>query len=193
MIKILLIKNGIIIEFREIKMKGLLIMKQRGPKNRRDGNSKQSQREPLPANKKTRRSFINILFGGSLFAFIGSVVYPIFRFLNPPKDVGEATPNSIFAGTVYELEPNSGKIIKFGRKPVILIRTPSGDLKAFSAICTHLECIVQYRKDFEHIWCACHNGHYNLNGINIAGPPPRPLASFEVNIKEDKIFISKKD
>lgn len=167
-------------------------MKQLTSKNIRDANRKRSRRESISSKGKTRRSFLNIIFGGSLFAFIGSVVYPIFRFLNPPKDVGEATPNSVLAGTVDELEPNSGKIIKFGRKPVILIRTPSGDIRAFSAICTHLECIVQYRKDFEHIWCACHNGHYDLKGINIAGPPPRPLAPFEVNIKEDKIFVSKK-
>jgi Rieske Fe-S protein len=167
-------------------------MKEQIPKNLPHAIYNQSQGVSNTANKKTRRSFINILFGGSLFAFIGSVVYPIFRFLNPPKDVGEATPNSILAGTVDELAPNSGKIIKFGRKPVILIRTPSGDIRAFSAICTHLDCIIQYRKDFEHIWCACHNGHYNLNGINIAGPPPRPLAPFKVNIKEDKIFVSKK-
>jgi cytochrome b6-f complex iron-sulfur subunit len=153
---------------------------------------KQAYKESNHSNKKSRRSFINILFGGSLAAFFGSVFYPIFRYLNPPKDVGEATPNSISAGKVDELAPNSGKIIKFGRKPVILIRTPSGDIRAFSAICTHLECIVQYRKDFEHIWCACHNGHYDLNGINIAGPPPRPLAPFAVNIKGEEIFVSKK-
>lgn len=162
------------------------------PENKPNGNSHQRSDEWASINKKSRRTFINILFGGSLAAFIGSVIYPIFRYLNPPKDVGEATPNSVLAGTVDELKPNSGKIIKFGRKPVILIRTPSGDIRAFSAICTHLDCIVQYRKDFEHIWCACHNGHYDLNGINIAGPPPRPLAPFVVNIKGEKIFVSKK-
>lgn len=150
-----------------------------------------AKKELNSTSQRSRRSFLNILLGGSLAAFISSVIYPLWRFLIPPKETGEPTTTSVLAGTIDDLKPNSGEIIKFGRKPVILIRTPSGEYRAFSAICTHLDCIVQYREDFKHIWCACHNGHYNLNGVNIAGPPPRPLAPFRVNIKEDKIFVSK--
>ena len=138
-----------------------------------------------------RRSFLNIILGGSLAAFISSIAYPVFRYLLPPEGGAEPSPTSVVAGTLDELKPDSYKIIKFGRQPLILIRTGSGEVKAFTAICTHLDCIVQYRSDFKHIWCACHNGHYNLNGINIQGPPPRPLTQFKVNIKEDKIFVSK--
>lgn len=71
----------------------------------------------------------------------------------------------------------------------MLIKTPDGKLKAFSAVCTHLACTVQYREDLEHIWCACHNSHYNLTGINIAGPPPRPLQPYKVNIKGEEIYV----
>lgn len=143
-------------------------------------------------SKKSRRSFLNFLIGGSLTAFLTSVIYPVYRFLVPPKDIGAPTPTSIKDGTVDGLKPNSGKIIKFGKIPVILIRTPSGKIRAFSAICTHLSCIVQYRSDLKQIWCACHNGHYDLNGVNISGPPPRPLAPFRVDIKGDQIYVSKK-
>lgn len=141
--------------------------------------------------KNPRRSFLNFLLSSSLAAFFMSVLYPVWRFLTPPPDTSDASLDSVPAGTVDELPPNSGKIIKFGRKPVILIRTDTGQIKAFSAICTHLDCIVQYRSDYKHIWCACHNGHYDLNGINISGPPPRPLAPFKVNIREGKIFVSR--
>ena len=41
---------------------------------------------------------------------------------------------------------------------------------------------MQYRSDLSQIWCACHNGHYDLNGKNVAGPPPRPLDTFVVNV-----------
>lgn len=142
-------------------------------------------------SKRSRRSFLNLLLGGSLVAFTSAVIYPIYRFLVPPKESGAPTPTSIKDGTVDELKANSGKIIKFGKTPVILIRTPSGDIRAFNAICTHLGCIVQYRGDLKQIWCACHKGHYDLNGINISGPPPRPLVPFKVNIKGDDIFVSK--
>ncbi|RMG55557.1 MAG: Rieske (2Fe-2S) protein [Acidobacteria bacterium] len=100
-------------------------------------------------------------------------------------------PSSAVVGKAKEPHPSSGKIFKFGSKPGILIQTPAGEFRAFSAICTHLGCIVQYRPDLRHIWCACHNGHYDLYGRNIAGPPPRPLERYQVNIRGDEIIVSK--
>jgi Rieske Fe-S protein len=108
-----------------------------------------------------------------------------------PPEVIEATQTSVVAGRVNELPPNSGKIFKFGNKPALLVRTPTGEYKAFSAVCTHLDCIVQYRPDLRLIWCACHNGQYNLSGKNIAGPPPRPLEEYAVNIRGEEIVVSK--
>lgn len=140
-------------------------------------------------SNKSRRNFLKYFLGCSLTAFAFSVIYPVVKYLTPPKS-SEPVPTSVIAGTIGELKPNSGKIFRFGSKPGILINTPQGELKAFTAICTHLDCTVQYRDDLQHIWCACHNGHYNLNGINIKGPPPRPLTPFKVNVKEDQIFVS---
>jgi cytochrome b6-f complex iron-sulfur subunit len=141
-------------------------------------------------NNKSRRSFLNFIIKGSVVAWILSVLYPIYRYLIPPRGVGEPNPKSIKDGKVDELKLNSGRIVRFGTQPVILIRTDVGDIRAFSAVCTHLGCIVQYRPDLKHIWCACHNGHYDLNGINISGPPPRPLAPYKVNNKDGTVFIS---
>ena len=86
---------------------------------------------------------------------------------------------------------NSGRIFKFGNRPGILVRTPSGELRAFTARCTHLDCTVQYRDDVSHIWCACHNGHFDLQGRNISGPPPTPLEQFDVNVRGDQIVVSR--
>jgi len=142
-------------------------------------------------NKHTkRRSIINIILWGGLSGFAASVAYPIIRFLTSIPDAA-AGARSVSAGTVDELAPNSGKVIRLGDKPVIVIKTSAGDIRAFSATCTHLACIVQYRDDLEHIWCACHDGHFNLRGKNIAGPPPRPLEPFEVNIRGNEIIVSK--
>lgn len=142
-------------------------------------------------SNKSRRNFLKYFLGGSLTVFAFSVMYPVVKYLIPPKST-EPIPTSVIAGEVGELKPNSGKIFKFGNKPGILTNTPKGELRAFTAICTHLDCTVQYRSDLGHIWCACHNGHYNLNGINIAGPPPRPLTEFKVNTKGNQIYASKK-
>jgi cytochrome b6-f complex iron-sulfur subunit len=139
---------------------------------------------------KTRRPFLNILLWGSLATVSTSILYPIVRYSFPPQATQAGT-KSITAGYTDELSPNSGKVVRFGTKPVIVIKTPEGEIRAFSAICTHLACIVQYREDYQHIWCACHNGHFDLNGYNIAGPPPRPLEPFNVNIRGNEIVVSK--
>src|SRR4051794_14042869 len=122
----------------------------------------------------SRRGFVNYMLGTSVGATVAAIIYPIIQFLNPP-DIAEAPENNVTAGTIAELKPNTGKIFKFGSRPGLLIRTASGELRAFNAICTHLNCTVQYRDDLQHIWCACHNGHYDVNGNNLSGPPPRPL------------------
>jgi Rieske Fe-S protein len=103
----------------------------------------------------------------------------------------EAAQNSVTAGKVSELALNSGKIFKFGNKPGLLIRSASGEFKAFSAVCTHLDCIVQYEPEKKQIWCACHNGQYNLNGQNVGGPAPRPLEEYVVNTRGEEIVVSK--
>lgn len=138
----------------------------------------------------SRRSFLDYLLGTSSIATLGAILYPIFKFMSPPQII-ESTESSVVAAKLSEVPINSGKIFKFGSKPGIIVRTASGELKACSAVCTHLDCIVQYRPDFKHIWCACHNGHYNVDGANISGPPPRPLEQYTVNTRGDEIVVSK--
>ncbi|TAL67004.1 MAG: Rieske (2Fe-2S) protein [Bacteroidetes bacterium] len=137
-----------------------------------------------------RRDFLKYIFGGSLLAWALSVLYPILAYLKPPKQP-EVEVNSVKAGKASAMEKDSGTIVKFGNKPVILVHTASGEFKAFSATCTHLDCTVQYRKDMGLIWCACHNGRYDLTGRNVAGPPPKPLIEYRVLIQNDEILISK--
>lgn len=143
----------------------------------------------LPSDPSKRR-FLDYLLGTSAFATLAAIVYPIFRFMVPPEIV-EAQQNAVSVGKNAEYPANSGKIFKFGSKPGIMIRTEAGDLKAFSASCTHLDCIVQYDPASKQIICACHNGIYDLTGKNIGGPPPRPLEEFTVNVKGDDITVTK--
>jgi Rieske Fe-S protein len=142
--------------------------------------------QPLP-----RRRFAEILLGTGFLATAVAFIYPVLRYLIPPKaaDLGS---DSVVAGRVGELKPNSGKIFRFGSRPGLLIRTASGDYRAMSATCTHLSCTVQYRDDLHEVWCACHNGIYDLNGRNISGPQPRPLQAFDVQVRGDEIYVRRR-
>jgi Rieske Fe-S protein len=138
-----------------------------------------------------RRSILNWLLGLWGGGVCGAVLYPVARYLAPPE-VPEATTQSVMAGNADGLAPNSARVVAFGSRPAIVIRTAAGDLRAFSATCTHLDCTVQYRPDLQRIWCACHNGQYDLNGRNVAGPPPRPLDAFDVNVRDGQIALSRR-
>jgi len=139
----------------------------------------------------SRRTFLDYSLGGGILALLGSIFFPILQYVMPPP-IPQAEQNDVVAGKVGELEPNSGKVFRFGNKPGILVRTPEGDYRAFSAVCSHLQCTVQYRPDFKHVWCACHNGHFDLTGRNIAGPPPRPLEEYRVEVRGDEIVAIRK-
>ncbi len=138
----------------------------------------------------SRRKFLNTLLGVGGIGGVLSVFYPIISYLIPPK-ITEPNVNSVKAGLSNDFPSNSFKIIKFGRSPVILIKTADNQYKALSASCTHLGCIVQYKSDTKQIWCACHNGIYDLNGRNISGPPPRPLEEYDVKVVKEEIVITK--
>lgn len=139
----------------------------------------------------TRRSVVNLLLGSSFGAMVVWMLYPVVRYLIPPQ-TGEPTIASVqVPWKPTELKVNSGRIFKFGSQPGILLKTPAGELRAFGAVCTHLNCTVQYREEKQDIWCACHNGVYDLNGKNVSGPPPRPLESYKVLVKGDQIVVSK--
>ena len=137
---------------------------------------------------RSRRTLLKAFLGGGILASLSSFIYPVLRYLVPPAETNMGV-DSVVAANASELKPNSAKIFRFGSKPALLIRTAEGAYRAMSATCTHLSCTVQYRKDVQQIWCACHNGMYDLNGRNVSGPPPRPLEQYQVHVQGGEIQV----
>jgi Rieske Fe-S protein len=141
-----------------------------------------------------RRTFLDALLAVGFVSTAAAIAYPVTQFLIPPP-AGEAAADNVVAGKAAALKPNSGVIFPFGSKPAIVVRTSEGELKAFSAVCTHLDCTVQFKADTSQLWCACHNGTYDLSGNVVSGPPPRGLERFVVNVRgesgEEEIVVSR--
>lgn len=137
-----------------------------------------------------RRKFLEGFFRLTVGALAAAVLYPVARFLSPPR-VAEETSTRVLAGTVSELAKAKWKIFPFGSEPGILVEKAPGQYVALSATCTHLQCTVQYEQAQKRIWCACHNGYYDLQGRNVSGPPPRPLTPYVVQVTGDEIFVSR--
>jgi cytochrome b6-f complex iron-sulfur subunit len=129
-----------------------------------------------------RRTFLDAVLAFGFVSTAIAVLYPVSRYLVPPVS-GEPATSSVTVGAAAQLKNNSAVLFKFGSKPGLLVRTAEGELRAFNAVCTHLDCTVQYKQDTSQIWCACHNGIYDVAGNVVSGPPPRPLERFDVKLR----------
>ncbi len=143
---------------------------------------------PLPETGRAtspefdRRTFLDSLLAIGFVSTAVAVAYPVSRYLIPPAS-GEPETASVVAAKSGELKANSAKVFRFGNKPGIVVRTAEGEVRAFSAVCTHLGCTVQLKPETSQLWCACHNGFYDLGGNVVSGPPPRPLDKYVVNVR----------
>jgi len=139
---------------------------------------------------KSRRNFLGIL-GALGLGWIGALVYPIFRYLSPQKvpdpfgEDGLALVENINPADVAR--PGMGKNGGYGGRGLIVFRNKSNKLKAFDSKCTHAGCNVEFQGD--KIYCNCHGGTYDLNGKNIAGPPPKPLTELGVEEKDGALYV----
>jgi cytochrome b6-f complex iron-sulfur subunit len=72
----------------------------------------------------------------------------------------------------------------------MITSTNSGDLKAFSAICTHEGCKVKWNGGDANIQCPCHQGTYHpRSGRVISGPPPYPLRRYEITTRGQEVYV----
>lgn len=133
-----------------------------------------------------RRDFLGIAIGGTATALAAAVVYPLGRFIEP-QSRPPSGPTSI--GKVEDFAPGTSKTVLVHDHPVLVIRTADGELRAFSALCTHLQCIVGYSAERNRIECPCHQGVYSIDGQNVSGPPPRPLDEYAITIEGGAVVV----
>lgn len=139
----------------------------------------------------TRRKSIQLLLSFSIVATVGGIVGPIVAYLLP-RSASAAAGGPVEVGKVEDFAPGSGTVVSVNDKPVIVVNSKAGGLKAFSAICTHLGCIVAWDQHKSMIHCPCHEGIFNpTNGTVVSGPPPRALSSYELAVKDGKVLIGK--
>jgi len=127
----------------------------------------------------SRRKFLGICLGGVAAAVAAAVLYPVYEYLAPRRaadNQGKVT----FPET--EVPPDGAKFFDFRGASGVVVRKKNGELVAFSAVCTHLGCIVQWEKEKQDFLCPCHAGRYSADGAVTAGPPPRPLAKLPFTV-----------
>lgn len=137
----------------------------------------------------TRRSFINycLWVGGALTALLAAI--PGLSFVIPPEKKIRRS-DVEFVGLMDEFENRPYKYVNFQDDRLIVLRTERGELRALSAICTHMDtCILTWDARVQWLLCPCHRGAFDSNGNIIEGPPPRPLRSYKVQVVDNRIFV----
>ena len=138
-----------------------------------------------------RRRFIKYLLGFSAVATLGGVLTPVIGYLWPPRRPSTGGSGRVQIGTTADFPAGQGQVIPVNDKPVIVVNTAQGGLKAFSAICTHLGCIVEWDQNRQFILCPCHDGRFNaITGAVISGPPPAPLAESALTVEGDAVYVT---
>ena len=142
------------------------------------------------APASSRRSFLRWLGGLTVVSTAAMILTPIIGFLIPTQGGRAAGGRRIAAGTTADIPVGTGKVVAMGAKPAIVVNTEQG-VKAFSAICPHLGCVVLWNDMIGAIQCPCHDGRFNPStGVVVSGPPPAPLPPIEVAVEGDQIFLT---
>jgi thiosulfate dehydrogenase (quinone) large subunit len=98
----------------------------------------------------------------------------------PGREITKAS--AVATGSAFGFRDNNGT-------PAWLVHETSGDFRAFTAVCTHAGCVVQFNANAGFV-CPCHGGEYSaVTGSVVAGPPPAPLTQLRVTVVGDSVRL----
>jgi Rieske Fe-S protein len=73
--------------------------------------------------------------------------------------------------------------------PAMIVHLPGGELRGYSQKCTHLGCVVFWQEEKDRLYCPCHEGIFDPStGEPTAGPPDRPLARIDLEVRDGVIW-----
>jgi quinol---cytochrome c reductase iron-sulfur subunit, bacillus type len=156
--------------------------------------------QPVPSNA-SRRSFLGVLLGLAS-AFVGGLLaIPVVRYIFYPLTASAEDSNWVEVGSLasvsdvqtplrrtLDLKQRDGWL-ETASQPIVYIIKEGGQLKALSAICTHLGCTVPWDPGRNEFVCPCHGGTYSADGTHISGPPRRSLDSLETKVSGGNLMV----
>lgn len=145
---------------------------------KKKGNGNTSESEGGIWFTFSRRSFLTLAGWGLFLATLGAYLAELLGYKGffYPKVLFEPSPR-FSVGEPKAFPENSVTTLK-ARK--LFVVRDGNSFKAISVVCQHLGCAVEFSKEKNIFECPCHGSKYYRNGVNFAGPAPRPLDHFEV-------------
>ena len=141
----------------------------------------------IPFGLVGRRSFLGRMSAIIGAGFFAQLVLPVWRYLFPgmsrEPDKVEFTEDML--AQLNALGAGRCSRFQWGGVPGLALRARDGELRVFKGVCTHADCNVAWRPVKNDFFCACHDGRYDEFGVNIEGPPPRPLSRLVAEFEGD--------
>jgi|UniRef100_A0A7C2SPB0 cytochrome b6-f complex iron-sulfur subunit len=140
------------------------------------------------AESNRREFLVNLILGLSVIPGFAWAARHVLQYLVPPKS---QRTTEVLLTRLSDLPVGSGREFKgvLGND-LIAARLPSGDVRVFSSICTHLGCHIQWDQVAGNFLCPCHMGRFDTEGKVLAGPPPTPLPSFAVRVSGNDVYVT---
>jgi len=150
----------------------------------------------------SRRGFITWITA-AVGSFITVVIgLPALDYLIAPALKSSTTDTWIPLGKLDSFEVGKPTLATFTRTiangweqtvnsyGVFVYRKSQTEVVAFSNVCTHLGCRVNWQADKQEYICPCHDGHFSIDGKVVSGPPPRPLDKYVTKVSGDILSIN---
>jgi cytochrome b6-f complex iron-sulfur subunit len=133
-----------------------------------------------------RRRFLGACLGGLAAAGAAGAAWPVIRYLAPKSGSGSAA-KVMLPGK--ELPEGEAKFFEYAGASAVAVRKRGGEVVVLSAVCTHLGCIVQWRKDRQDFLCPCHAGMFTADGEVVSGPPPAALPKLPFTVADGVVTV----
>ena len=135
-----------------------------------------------------RRRFLSqaVMGFGMLFG-LGALTLRFAQFLIPSRKSKRY--EAVLIGAESRIPIGEAMPMDLGSHRILVLRTDEG-VMAFSRRCTDLGCLVSWNKDREQFVCPCHQGMFDKTGLNVAGPPPRPLDRLEILKRGGQLYVN---
>ena len=137
----------------------------------------------------SRRDLLNFallsagVLGGAL------VVGPTAWYATAPSE-GRSATGDLFVGQLDDFRENSARTQIINGREFLIIRRNGERFHALAATCTHSDaCLVVWDPERRQLVCPCHRGIFDIQGNVVAGPPPRPLASRPVVVRDGNVYV----
>ncbi|MHB8542194.1 MAG: QcrA and Rieske domain-containing protein [Candidatus Acidiferrales bacterium] len=150
----------------------------RGPGGKTDKPDEESGKEAV--NHARRR-----LIWACMWGYLGVNFLMFLRYFYPRALFEPSTKVNIGYPSDFRMGVNQ----QFLESNRIWVRKDPGRIFVIKAVCTHLGCTPDWVPMQNIFHCPCHGSEYDIDGINFAGPAPRPMDRCALALQPDGTIL----